>query len=155
MFASNKQRKGQKRMCNIKKIKTNGFTLIELLTTMGIILVIMALTFTSAGISMFKAKLTATKSIIAKLETAVQIYYNAFGEYPPDLSYRYLGRKLNSPEHGEILPVLQFESKSVKEYIEGDINTSFYIDPWDNPYLYYFAEMVLINWMERSLKTSG
>lgn len=123
------------------KIDKKAFTLIELLVTISIIITLMGLTIRVIGNAMYKSKLSSAKIMISKLETAVKRYHDAFGVYPPDLTYKYLGGPVYSPEGGRLDPVLSYESGSCKREVENDINTSYYVDPWDNPYVLFFVDM--------------
>ena len=122
-----------------------GFTLIEILAVMGIIIVLMALILPTVTSSMQKANTATAKTILEKLEMAVRNYESAFGIYPPDLSYQYLGKILYSQNFGALRPVLQYEKNQTVDE-DGitatidDFDDLFYADPWGNRYYYFYYD---------------
>lgn len=121
-------------------MRKSGFTLIELLTVIGIIIVIMGLLIPTIGSAMNKAHISATKAILEKLEMAVRNYEAAFGVYPTDLSYYYLGQKRFSRTFGSVMPVLEYEKKFTIDPDTGNGTDTdrLYVDAWGNTFLYFF-----------------
>jgi len=122
--------------------KKDAFTLIELLAVIGIILIIMGLLVSTIGSATHKSKIAAVKSTVAKLEIAINNYKIAFGECPPDLSYRYLGQILFSPNYGAIKPVLNFEKKwTIDGTGSNTQEDKVYVDVWGNQYNLFWEGM--------------
>lgn len=124
-------------MISVKRKLSGGFTLIELLAVITVILILAAIISPLIGNAMQKAKISQAKVMVEKLEMAVRNYYAAFGQYPDDITYEFLGQKLYSINFGTILPVLEFDPKWVND---GSNPDSKYIDPWGHLYEFYYAE---------------
>lgn len=114
--------------------KRAAFTIIELLAIIGIIIVLMGIFVPTIGKAMNKANIASAKSMVAKLEIAVRNYYDAFGIYPPEMTYQYLGQKLYSSRQGVVNPVLVFEDNLTS----GSGDSKYYIDPWGESYQFYY-----------------
>ncbi|EKD27436.1 MAG: hypothetical protein ACD_79C00721G0001 [uncultured bacterium] len=114
--------------------KNKAFTLIELLAVIAVIMVIMGLLVPIIGKAMQKSNISATKAVLAKLEIAIRNYQSAFGVYPPNLTYQYLGKKLFSRSYGAVMPVLMYEPNIAT----GSDDSRVYKDSWDEPYCYYW-----------------
>jgi type II secretory pathway pseudopilin PulG len=119
---------------------SQAFTLIELLSVIGIILVLMGLLVPVIGNAMQKSSLSVAKTTVSKLEMAVRNYEAAFGEYPPALTYEYLGRKLFSENFGAVMPLMEIEDKWTI-VPGGNQNDAVYVDPWDQPYVLFWPGM--------------
>ncbi|HIF30276.1 MAG TPA: prepilin-type N-terminal cleavage/methylation domain-containing protein, partial [Planctomycetaceae bacterium] len=63
-----------------------AFTLVELLTVIVIIGMLVALLIPAIGAVMRRTKDFRTATDIAKLEQAVELYKDKYGDYPPDFS---------------------------------------------------------------------
>lgn len=61
-----------------------GFTLIELLVVVAIIGILAALVISAAASSSTKAKISATQSELAQVESAINDYHGTLGFFPPD-----------------------------------------------------------------------
>jgi len=129
-------------------IRKTGFTLIELLVVIAIILILG--TITVVGLSLYKerAKLEATRALLARIQMGLDNYHTRFDDYPPSEGswessqnlYYYLGKKLEcatgfdpiTQEPAQIQsfgPAVEFKSQ--------DIDGEYYIiDVWKNR-LYY------------------
>lgn len=114
--------------------KRSAFTIIELLAIIGIIIVLMGIFVPTIGKAMNKTNIASAKSMVAKLEIAVRNYYDAFGLYPPEMTYKYLGQKIYSSRQGVVIPVLVFE----ENLTQGSGESRYYVDPWGEEYLFYY-----------------
>ena len=117
-------------------MKRQAFTIVELLAVVGIILIIMSLIVPSASKAMEKADIAAAKATLEKIEMAIRNYQTAYGRWPPDLSYKYLGQKLPSYNFGAVLPLLGYEKDQLMDPNAGDARA--YKDPWGQEYQYYW-----------------
>lgn len=63
--------------------KKNGFTLIELLITMSIMAILATMVAISIRGTLAKARDGKRKSDLGQIKTALTLYYNNFGFYPP------------------------------------------------------------------------
>jgi len=62
----------------------NGFTLVELMVVIAIIGILMTLAVTAVGRAITRGKETAMRLEVNALQTAVQRYFDKYGDYPPD-----------------------------------------------------------------------
>ena len=117
-----------------------GFTLVEILAVMGIIIVLMALVLPTVTSSMQKANIAAAKASLEKIEMAIRNYESAFGVYPTDLSYQYLGTLKTSRIFGAVRPMLQFEKTQTMEGSTSLDKDRVYKDPWGNRYFFFYYD---------------
>ncbi len=66
-----------------ERARTAGFTLIEMLVVIGIIVLLASITIPVMSSVAKKQKLTETVTLIARLKNALQMYNDAFGDFPP------------------------------------------------------------------------
>ena len=117
-----------------------GFTLVEILAVIGIIIVLMAFILPTVTSSMLKANIAAAKANLEKIEMAVRNYESAFGIYPPDLSYQYLGEIKTSRNFGAVRPMLQYEKSQTMAGNSAAEKDLVYKDPWGNRYYYFYYD---------------
>ena len=129
-------------------IRKMGFTLIELLVVIAIILILG--TITVVGLSLYKerAKMEATRALLARIQMGLGNYHTQFEDYPPSEGqwessqnlYYYLGKKLEFPTGFDPITQEPAQIQSFGPAIEfknQDIDGEYYIiDVWKNR-LYY------------------
>jgi general secretion pathway protein G len=132
----------------------NGFTLIELMVVITIIGILAALSVGVANVAVQSTRRTAAEATIQKLQSALDMYHNHCGRYPPTPEERgknadIIGvltgdtdhNSMYDPDSGDIPrnhpvwrgPYLPFDSKNTDS--GGNL-----IDPWGQPYRYYNNE---------------
>ena len=67
----------------MKEIRKNGFTLIELLVVIAIIGILASVVLVSLNSARLKARVTRSLTDLKQLQTALELYYDANGSYPP------------------------------------------------------------------------
>ncbi|MEK7309526.1 MAG: type II secretion system protein [Planctomycetota bacterium] len=73
-------------------MRNKGFTLVELLIVISIIAVLTTMVTMSLLTAKGKAKIQITRALIAKIQSGLEGYYAAYGDYPPTtLSDMYSG----------------------------------------------------------------
>ena len=97
-------------------MRERGFTFTELLVVIAIIIFLLAITIPVSRTAMNRAKVKVAMADIAKLENAIELYRDKYGDYPSSLIVLYT------------LGYVRFS----KNQIDG----SDIIDPWRKPYLY-------------------
>jgi len=65
------------------KVKNFGFTLIELLVVISVIGILASIALVSFGPAQKQARDTQRKSDLKQIRTALELYYNDYGYYPP------------------------------------------------------------------------
>ncbi|NLF38841.1 prepilin-type N-terminal cleavage/methylation domain-containing protein [bacterium] len=132
--------------------RTAGFTLIELMVVITIIGLLAGLTIAVVGPIARRNQYSAARADIQRLETALNLYYNDCGAYPPtpsepgnnaeviaaltgDLDHD----KLYNPTSGDLKrgpnwggPYFQIDKK-----VDSSGN---FLDPWNMPYRYFNNE---------------
>ena len=67
----------------ISKKSSKGFTLIELLVVISIISLLSSVVFASVNSARMKARDVKRKADLKEISTALELYYDAYGVYPP------------------------------------------------------------------------
>jgi general secretion pathway protein G len=110
-------------------MKSRGFTLMELLVVMAIITILAGMAVGGAQMARKRGAVTKTKSAIAALEAAVDMYELDIGEYPPSGNVnlvQMLSDDSSSPDWNG--PYMRFK--------QDDLDAGKYVDAWGNPYVY-------------------
>jgi prepilin-type N-terminal cleavage/methylation domain-containing protein len=149
----------------MKNNKTNsGFTLLELLVVIGIISLLSTILISNFATVRTKAKIQATRSLIATIQASLEAYYAVYGDYPPtDLSDLYPGTSngINNGIESVVAclsdqnkggPFLQgiLESKYTNldgdscgspptNWWFGDTQLREIVDEWNNPLVYFHS----------------
>ncbi len=110
--------------------KNNGFTLMELLVVMAIITILAGMAIGGAQMARKRGAVTKTKSAIASLEAAIDMYEIDIGEYPASGNEELIQALTDStnPEPEWNGPYMRFK--------EADLEEGKYLDAWGNPYVY-------------------
>lgn len=99
-----------------------AFSLIELLVVVAIIGILAAIIVPNVGRYMETAKITKTKALIGQLETAITLYENQLGKYPPSFNPQSLYIALNQ----EAKSPIELAAEDVR-LVERGVN--FWINP--------------------------
>lgn len=103
-------------------MKNKAFSLIELLVVVAIIGILATIITPNVIEQMRRAKITKTASLIGNIETAVTLYENAFGKFPPSYNPQELYIALNQEAKNPI----DFDSEDIRLFDQGD---QFWINP--------------------------
>ena len=138
----------------MKSMSREGFTLVELLIVISIITVLTTMVTVGLLTAKGKAKIQITRALIAKVQSGLESYYAAYGDYPPTtLSDMYQGGFagnngieslvycLSSQDKGG--PFLLGVMESDYSNLDNDqfINTPLreIADGWKNPMVYFHS----------------
>ncbi|MBI4712682.1 MAG: prepilin-type N-terminal cleavage/methylation domain-containing protein, partial [Planctomycetes bacterium] len=142
-----------------------GFTLLELLVVIAVITILAGLVVPGLVKTKVRAKILTAKSEITRIKSALETYYNNFGDYPPTslkeisvstyvnetnagieslvacLSTRQKGGPflLDWPEKRYSNLDNDNTSKNITNWWFGDNELREVTDPWNNPYIYFHA----------------
>lgn len=144
-------------MLHLRRRRTAGFSMMELLVVILLIAFMMAFLAMVFVNNIANAKIKAAKTLIHKLDVALNMYYQDFREYPPDTGYglepskgtqgmntyfdtgslyRYLGQKVQwkkpsqnggFTDMGSRGPYCEFTEKELKVYTDPKWGESFMV----------------------------
>lgn len=109
--------------------KNKGFTLIELLVVIAIIGLLSTISIIALNQARSKARDARRVADMHQLQTAIEMYYDIYGEYPPISDTDGVG--LDYSMDGIFMPNL------ISAGLIGDD----YKDPWNNKYTFYYYWM--------------
>jgi prepilin-type N-terminal cleavage/methylation domain-containing protein len=113
-----------KRMNN----RGNAFTLVEMLVVLGMISILMGVTFTGVGKARTQARIVKANAEIRELMNAWLAYEAAYDDWPASIE----GDELEASESnlGELLG--KNETEAV--FLDAQLVNGFFRDPWGTPY---------------------
>ncbi|MBN2143173.1 MAG: type II secretion system protein GspG [Candidatus Aureabacteria bacterium] len=124
-------------------MKKQAFTLIELLVVIGILIVLMALISGGGVLAMKKSKIQKAQTEIMNVLSAVNMYRSDIGIMPKDATLDRLGKSLSKSmifgvtDYSTIFgPYFEFKENNSRD--TGSNSNKELIDPWGNPYHYFY-----------------
>lgn len=121
--------------------RRSGFTLIELLVAVGVIALLLVITFPAFVAIRKSQKIKRAEAVVETLTTAVASYANDFGIYPP------AEFAPEGPDRGNRSLVTLLDARGGRSYPY--LPSAFYdqhtaalkgpliLDPWERPYIYF------------------
>ena len=126
-------------------VRRSGFTLIELLTVIGVIMLLLAITFPAFTRMRTSQKIRSTKAVVETLTMAAANYANDYGVYPaaeyaPDGANR--GNRslvtLLDARGGRSWPYLPSAFYGRDQRLKDDL----LLDLWDRPFIYFDSSVM-------------
>ncbi|MBI5779220.1 MAG: type II secretion system protein [Planctomycetes bacterium] len=139
----------------MKSNSQKGFTLVELLIVISIIALLTTMVTVSLLSAKNKAKIQATRALIANIQAAIENYYGAYGDYPPTtLADMYTGGFsgnngiesvvycLSAQDKGGpfLLGILDSKYSNLDSDQFGSTPLRELVDEWKNPIVYFHSK---------------
>ena len=127
-------------MKNFNNKKSHAFTLVEMLVVLGMISILMGVTFTGIGSARSQAKIVKANAEVRTLMNAWLAYESSFDEVPAEFKggeEEVLATKENI---GELLGLPPGSGKDV--FLNVQMLNGAFRDPWGNPYKFRLLSKV-------------
>jgi len=115
-------------MKNFNNSKSNAFTLVELLVVLGMISILMGVTFTGIGKARTQARIAKANSEVRTLMNAWLSYEASYDDWPVAIQ----GREIDAEESA--LKELLGDNQSKTVFLNVQLLNGAFRDPWGTPY---------------------
>ena len=133
----------------MRPLKKNQFTLIELMFVVAVLVILISISWV-AGTKIIKEQINRKmQAEVFTLSKVIELYSIRYGSYPdsPAPAALNFGEKLSDVKpgagwSGKRVMYIDFRKKGYKvsnnNYDDSNASATTVLDPYDNPYLYYF-----------------
>lgn len=120
-------------MVTMKRLnnRSNAFTLVEMLVVLGMISILMGVTFTGVGKARTQARIVKANAEVRELMNAWLAYEASYNDWPSAITE---GRDMPAVKEN-LLPLLGLGGSGSDEvFLNAQLVNNAFRDPWGNPY---------------------